>query len=113
MVPRKHLLKKFQYYGIKGPCVDWIEDFLKHRSQRVVVDGKCSGKAVTSGVLQGSLLGAILFLAFINDMPEHVNSKCWLFTDDSIIYREVKSNADCDQLQQGLSSLHVHEWETL
>ena len=64
--------------------------------------------ALTSGVAQGSVLGPILFVAFINDMPENVNSKCWLFSDidDSIIYREVKSNAECDQLQQDLDSLH-------
>ena len=50
-------------------------------------------------------------MAFINDMPEHVISKCRRFADYSIIYRWVKFNADCDELQQDHNSLH--EWETL
>ena len=78
--------------------------------KRVVVDGERSEAAVTSGVPQGSVLGPILFLTFINDMQEHVNSKCRLFADDSIMYREVKSEDDCDSLQKDLNSLH--EWET-
>ena len=73
----------FKCYRSVPIChLEWIEDFLKNRSHRVVIDGECSEEAaVTSGVLHGSVLGAILLLAFINDMPEHVNSKCWLFTD--------------------------------
>ena len=112
MVPYKHILEKLQYSGINVLCLDWIKDFPKNRSQRVVVYGECSEEAaVTSGVPQGTVLGTIFFLAFTNDMPQHVNSKCRLFTNNSIIYREVKSNADFDQLQQDLDSLH--EWETL
>ena len=92
VVPHKGLLEKLQYYDIKSNCLDWSEDFLKNRSERVVVDGECSEEiAVTSGVPDGSVLGPILFLAFINNMPGHVNSKCQLFTDDSIIYRKMKS----------------------
>ena len=98
---------------LKGPCLDWIEDFLKNSFPRVVVNCEYSEEtAVTSEVPQGSVLGAIFFLAFINDMPEHVNSKCQLFADYSITYREVNfTNADCDKLQQDLYSLH--EWEIL
>ena len=96
VVPHKRLLEKLQYYGIKGSCLDW------NRSQRIVVDGECSEEAaVTSRVPQGSVL----------DQSSSSLSKCRLFTDDSIIYRKVKSIADCDQLQQDLDSLH--EWETL
>ena len=112
LVSHKHPLERLQYSGIKGPCLDWIDDFLKNRSQRVVVDGECSEEAaVTSREPQGSVLGPILFLPFINNMPEYVNSKCHLFADYSIIYIKVKSNKDCDQFQQDLDSLH--EWEIL
>ena len=97
VVPHNGLLEKLQYYGIKGPCLGWNEDFLKNRSQRVIVDSECSEEAaVTPGVLKGSVLRPILFLAVITNMREHVNTKYRLFTNDSIIYREMKSNADCD-----------------
>ena len=73
----------------------------------MVVDGEFSDVApVTSGVPQGSVLGPILFLVFINDMPECVNSQCRLFADDSIIYRTVNSRDDALALQSDLDSLH-------
>ena len=51
VVPHKYLLEKLHYYGIKGPCLDWIEDFQKNGSQRLIVDGECSEEAaVTSRV---------------------------------------------------------------
>ena len=104
--------KKLKYSAIKGPCLHWIEDLLKNRSsQRVLIDGQCSEEAaLPSGVPQGSVLWPIIFLAFNNDMPEHLNSKFLLFTDDTIIYRG-EINADFDQAQQDLDSLY--EWETL
>ena len=56
-----------------------------------------------------SVLGPILFLTFINDMPESVSSRCHLFADDSIIYREVITESDCDILQEDL--LQLEKWE--
>ena len=74
VVPHKLLLETLLYYGIKGPCLDWIKAFLKRGSQRIVVNGECSEEAaVISEMPQGRVLGPILFPAFINDMPEHVN----------------------------------------
>ena len=110
VVPHQRLLRKLEFYGIGGSSLVWIEDFLTGRTQQVVIDSEFSVVApVTSGVPQGSVLGPILFLSFINDMPECVSSKCRLFADDSIIYREVRTDRDCTQLQDDLDSLE--RWE--
>ena len=69
----------FKHYGIRGTTQEWIRSFLSDRSQQVVVDGEKSTPApVTSSVPQGSVLGLILFLVFINDMPECNTTKCRL-----------------------------------
>ncbi len=110
VVPHHRLLSKLDYYGIRGSSLKWIEAFLSDRSQQVVVDGETSECApVTSGVPQGSVLGPILFLSFINDMPEVISSKCRLFADDSIVYREIRSPEDTNMLQHDLDELH--KWE--
>ena len=76
VVPHKRLANKLYVYGIQGNTLMWIKDFLKDRTHQVVVDGEASDIApVSSGVPQGSVLGPILFLTFINDMPEAVTSK--------------------------------------
>ena len=111
IVPHRRLLYKLSYYGIRDNTLSWIESFLSNRSQQVVVDGEFSETAqVTSGVPQGSVLGPILFLVFINDMPDCVTSRCRLFADDSIIYRNVNSDSDAELLQKDLDALH--KWET-
>ena len=110
VVPHQRLLNKLNFYGIRGNALKWIEAFLTGRTQQVVVDGEMSDIApVTSGVPQGSVLGPILFLTFINDKPETVSSRCRLFADDSIIYREVLTESDCVSLQEDLGKLE--QWE--
>ena len=111
VVPHKRLLAKLKYYGIRGTNLKWIEAFLSDRTQQVVVDGETSNTApVISGIPQGSVLGPILFLAFINDMPDCVKAQCRLFADDSIIYRTVNSEEDAIKLQLDLDALH--QWES-
>ena len=97
-VPHKRLLSKLTSYGITGNTYNWITFFLSNHKQRVSVNGALSDITdVTSGVPQGSVLGPILFLLYINDMNdinENVQSSIRLFADDSIIYRKVNSNID-------------------
>ena len=118
LISHNHLIFKMSKYGINGPILDWVKDFLRDRSQRVLIRGTAStSQGVTSGVPQGSVLGPVLFLIFINDLPLKVLSPLSLFADDSKIFtrivdkeNEVKiyENSGKDILQQDLCS--VLEW---
>ena len=89
-VPHDGLLSKLKHYGIDKHIWQWISNFLKKRKQCVVVDGVSSGLVdVDSGVPQGTVLGPILFLLHINDLPSIVSSKVRLFADDCLIYRQI------------------------
>ena len=106
-VPHKRLLSKLTSYGITGNTHNnWITSFLSNRKQRVSVNGALSDTTdVTSGVPQGLALGPILFLLYINDINENIQSSIRLFADDSIIYRKINSNIDHQILQTYLIQL--------
>ena len=73
-------------YGIVGNILNWITAFLSNRSQIVRVNGAYSKSSqVISGIPQGSVLGPILFVIYINDLPDAVNSSKFLFADDTKI----------------------------
>lgn len=101
-----HLLMKVEYYGIKDTILSWIHDFLHNRFQQVLLDGQQSSKSsVSSGVPQCSVLGPLLFLIFINDLPNCVsNSTTRLFADGSEVYRRI-SSSDSIKLHEDLDSL--------
>ena len=79
----KMLLKKISDSGVDPRVIVWIREFLIGRSQRVRVGGKLSDEVgVTSGVPQGSVLGPLLFLAYVNDIWRNIDSQIRLFADD-------------------------------
>ena len=95
-----------EYYGIRGSIHKWINSWLSGRTQQVVLDGQASDPVpVLSGVPQGSVLGPVLFLIFINDLPDNIRSSVRLFADDCVLYRNIHSLQDCLTLQEDLTSL--------
>ncbi len=112
-VAHNRLLLKLRHCGVHGQTLSWIQDFLLDRSQCVVVDGEQSPPApVTSGVPQGSVVGPVLFLVYVNDLPDCVSSSVRLFADDTVIYRHIiQTDADCQILQDDLKKLET--WEAL
>ena len=110
-VPHRRLLYKLDYCGIRGSTHKWITSWLSERSQKVVLDGQASDPVpVLSGVPQGSVLGPVLFLIFINYLPENIMSSVRLFADDCVLYRNTESPMDSQILQDDLNSLA--QWET-
>ncbi len=108
-VPHNKLLHKLKRYGVGGSIHAWVASFLKQRDQCVVVDGQQSNWVhVDSGVPQGTVLGPLLFLLHINDLPDSVSSTTRLFADDCLIYRPINSVEDQLELQRDLDSLQ--EW---
>ena len=108
-VPHSRLLGKLRSYGIGGNILKWIEAFLRNRTQIVKVNGEKSFSApVLSGIPQGSVLGPLLFVIYINDLPDNINSDSFLFADDTKILRQISSTEDSIQLQGDLKSLE--EW---
>ena len=109
-VPHKRLAAKLHHYGIRDQTLSWIKSFLADRSQQVVLDGKLSSPApVTSGVPQGTVLGPLLFLVYINDLPSRATSSERLFADDCLLYRVINGHRDTERLWADLNQLQ--EWE--
>jgi hypothetical protein len=105
-VPHKKLLHKLDQYGIRGPVHRWLTNFLTKRKMRVTLEGESSQQVtVDSGVPQGTVLGPILFLCHIYDLPNAVKSSVRLFADDCLLYREINSQNDHNKLQKDLENL--------
>ena len=108
-VPHKRLSMKMKAYGIKGKHLKWIEEFLTGRQQVVRVNGEISqSKPVISGIPQGSVLGPLLLILYINDLPDTVQSNILLFADDTKIFNKVSSFEDATKHQNDINVLN--EW---
>jgi hypothetical protein len=109
----KYFRSKLKCFGISGPLHQWIQDFLIGREQTVIINGsKSTPITVNSGVPQGTVLGPLLFLIYINDLPDCISpgTKVRLFADDCIVYRTIKTKNDTEILQKELDELQ--KWES-
>ena len=109
-VPHRRLLHKLDDYRIRGSTHKWINSWLSGPTQQVVLDGHTSDPVpVLSRVPQGSVLGPILFLIFINDLTDNIRFSVRLFMDECVLYRNIYSIQNCFILQEDLISLG--QWE--
>ena len=104
--PHRRLLHKLEYYVIRVSTHKWINSRLSGRTQQVHLDGQASDPVpVLSCVPQGLVLGPVLFLIFINDLPDSIRSSVPMFTYDCVLYSNIHSIQDCLILQEDLTSL--------
>jgi len=109
-VPHQRLLLKLECLGIDGDLLQWLNFYLTNRFQRVMINGHFSEwLPVLSGVPQGSILGPLLFILYIDDLRSVVQSSSLkIYADDVALYAQVSSYEDCVKLQDDLN--RVHAW---
>jgi len=106
LVPHDRLFTKIAETRVDLRVVERVKEFLLGRSQRIRVDGQLSEEVrVTSGVPQRSVLGPLLFLAYVNDIWRNTESNIRLFADDCVTYRKITDSSDMDKLQTDLNRL--------
>ena len=105
-VSHSKLLYKLRFHGIRNNTLRWIKAWLTKRTQKVVLNGESSSEVrVRSGVPQGTVLGPLMFLIFINDIAEQTQSQIRLFADDCLLYRTITKSTDSITLQEDLNQL--------
>jgi len=115
-VPHRRLAKKLMSHGIDGNVRVWIEQWLTGRLQRVGVNGSTSTwQQVTSGVPQGSVLGPVLFLIYINDLDEGITNWILKFADDTKMFGRINNSQDAEGMQKDIDRLvqWSSEWQML
>ena len=100
------LLSKLSLIGFSSSATEWFASFLTHREQCVLLDGTTSAPLTPkSGIRQGTVLGPVLFLIFINDLPESTQSQCSIFADDTTLHTADKSSiSSCARLSSDLDT---------
>ena len=107
-VPHNLLIRKLKWFGVGNTMLKWFKSYLVGRIQYVRIGNETAkGISPSSGVPQGSILGSLLFIIFINDLPESILSQCLMFADDLTIFRNINSIRDCIALQRDLDQLHI------
>ena len=113
----ERLIFKLQNIGISGNLISLLKSFLNNRFQRVVLNGQCSNwSSVLAGVPQGSILGPLLFLIYINDLHEGLESSVKLFADDTSLFSTVYDpNMSANQLNKDLkkNSEWAYKWKMI
>jgi hypothetical protein len=108
-VPHMRLVNKLRAYQIGEEMIEWIKNYPEGRTQHVQINNSVSSwHDVTSGIPQGSVIGPLLFVIFINDLSDTVVSTVYLFTADTKISRLIQTNEDKNTLQSDLDKLT--EW---
>ena len=105
-VSHSKLLHKLSCHGIRNHTLNWIKSWISDRSQQVFLNGATSSQVrVKAGVPQGTVLGPLMFLIFINDIAENTQSQVRLFADDCLLYRKISDSSDSEILQSDLDRL--------
>ena len=106
-VPHSHLIQVLEYYGVDSFLVKWIRGFLTDRKQCVIINGESSTWSdVSSGIQQGSVLGPVLFVVYINTIVESVtDSELYLFADDAKVYNIMNNEQDLLEPQADLDRM--------
>ena len=107
----KGLLGKLRPIGVSGSLFTWFKSHLSEREQRVVIEGSNSfWSEIHAGVPQGSVLGPLLFLIYINDIQSNVQSSCFLFADDSFLLEEITGSPDVSALHLNQDLQSIMSW---
>ena len=109
------LIFKLKQNGISGSLFKLLANYLNNRKHRVVLNGSCSDYSeIESGVLQGSVLGPLLFLIYINDLERNIKSNINFFADDTILFSIVKDPVtSSDDLNHDLNIIHHGKWSLI
>ena len=110
-IPFNHLISKLEFYGVQGAALKWFNSYLYGRQQCVEINGcRSLNREVKMGVPQGSILGPLLFLLYINDLPNSINkSTPILFADDTTV---VKTGTNLQELYRDMNNelLNIETW---